>query len=146
MVMLISRMVPVSAITRHEPIELIGVEGRTASVSELRGKPVAAFAGHRQSDGVSKDVGRHPGPTWSAFAPSPIYITATPGRTLTICGPLGQSTTSGCDHCPQLTERLRKAAHLLGAWRGRPLWAVSPHQAELCRGTRCLRSSSAPET
>ena len=36
--------VPIS-VTIHEPRELIGVDGRTAGLEELRGKPVAAFCG-----------------------------------------------------------------------------------------------------
>jgi tetraacyldisaccharide 4'-kinase len=35
---------PIS-LTRHAPIELIGMDGRTASLDEMRGKPVAAFCG-----------------------------------------------------------------------------------------------------
>ena len=31
--------------TRHAPIELMGMDGRTARIDELRGRPVAAFCG-----------------------------------------------------------------------------------------------------
>ncbi len=38
------KQLPIS-LTRHAPIELIGTEGRTGSLEELRGRPVAAFCG-----------------------------------------------------------------------------------------------------
>jgi tetraacyldisaccharide 4'-kinase len=43
-------------VTRHEPIELMSVDGRTERPDELRGKPVAAFAGIGNPDAFRKTV------------------------------------------------------------------------------------------